>query len=66
MCGADRGSEEVLEKKGTLFLPFTFTLLEGVTGMLFPGCGISDCIVEQPYSSQPSFILHLSHSLYGE
>ena len=21
MCGADRGSEEVLERKGTLFLP---------------------------------------------
>ena len=30
MCGADRGSEEVLERKGTLFLPFTFTLLEGL------------------------------------
>ena len=36
MCGADRGSEEVLERKGTLFLPFTFTLLEG----LLVGCSL--------------------------
>ena len=29
MCGADRGSEEVLERKGTLFLPSL--LLEEIT-----------------------------------
>ena len=42
MCSADRGSEEVLERKGTLFFPSL--LLEKVTSMVFSGCGVSDCV----------------------
>ena len=63
MCGADRGSEEVLERKGTLFLP---SLLLEITSMVFSGYGVSDCVMEQPYSSHPSLTLHLSRSLCGE
>ena len=51
MCGADRGGEEVLKRKGTKCTSILSSLLlEQTTSILFPGYVHCDHVVEHPYS----------------